>query len=159
MSWLVSVPVFSNATDPTAEFDVSAAGLVSANDIDTLVVFRDGFNVANGNGTNIVLPAPLAATIISGAASKTITLPQPSGALVDNVLTLPYGAGEIRLQHAAIRNSEFARLLDHPASGAEHASAWVSVTPGAKLTLGGSSAGHSVTVQGASQPINLTLSQ
>jgi len=42
LSWIITIPVLSNAGD-TVEFDVSAPA-TSASDIDTVAIFRDGFD-------------------------------------------------------------------------------------------------------------------
>jgi len=51
MTWLVSVPVLAAATEAAAELDVSATGAGIASDVDTLVIFRSGFDVNNSDGT------------------------------------------------------------------------------------------------------------
>lgn len=56
VSWVVSVPVLANSAEDTAEFDVML-GTRTVSDTDTLVLFRDGFNVTNGNGTGVPTPA------------------------------------------------------------------------------------------------------
>jgi hypothetical protein len=50
-TWVISVPVLAGTGDATVEFDVSAAGATSAADVDALVLFHDGFNVPNADGT------------------------------------------------------------------------------------------------------------
>jgi len=52
MTWVVSVPVLVSTTDDTIELDVSATGATMASDVDVLVIFRDSFDVTNGDGTN-----------------------------------------------------------------------------------------------------------
>jgi hypothetical protein len=52
MTWLVSVSVLATTTDDTIELDAHATGATMVSDVDTLVLFRDGFDVANGDGTN-----------------------------------------------------------------------------------------------------------
>jgi uncharacterized repeat protein (TIGR01451 family) len=44
VTWLVSVPVRIDATEDDVTFSVSAEGKVSASDVNTLVIFRDGFD-------------------------------------------------------------------------------------------------------------------
>lgn len=51
MTWLVSVPVRVTTTDDTIQMDVNATGAPTASDIDTLVIFRSSFDVANSDGT------------------------------------------------------------------------------------------------------------
>jgi len=42
-TWIVNVPVPLDTAAPTAEIDVSATGATAATDVDTLVIFRDGY--------------------------------------------------------------------------------------------------------------------
>jgi hypothetical protein len=53
MNWIVSVPVSSSTTDDTIELDVAAPGATSGSDVNELVIFRDGFNVTNSDGTRV----------------------------------------------------------------------------------------------------------
>jgi hypothetical protein len=55
MNWVVSVPVLATTTDDTIELDANAVGSLSASgsDTDALVVFRNGFDVTNSDGTRI----------------------------------------------------------------------------------------------------------
>ena len=50
-TWVISVPVLVSTTDTTVEMDVSTPGLPLATDVNTLVIFRDGYDVANADGT------------------------------------------------------------------------------------------------------------
>ncbi len=50
-TWVISVPVLDNTSDTTVEMDVSTLGVTPAADVDTLVIFRDGFDVENADGT------------------------------------------------------------------------------------------------------------
>lgn len=50
MTWVVGIPVAST-TDGTIELDANATGTNMASDVDTLVIFRSGFDVANPDGT------------------------------------------------------------------------------------------------------------
>lgn len=46
--WVIGVPVFEATGDPTVQMTLSATGATSIDDIDTLVIFRDGFAPADG---------------------------------------------------------------------------------------------------------------
>jgi hypothetical protein len=50
-TWVISVPVLDSTSDTTVEIDVSAPGVTVVKDVRTLVIFRDGFDVVNGDGT------------------------------------------------------------------------------------------------------------
>jgi hypothetical protein len=51
MTWIVSVPVLATATDDSIKLDLDATGAPTVSDIDTLVIFRSGFDVSNSDGT------------------------------------------------------------------------------------------------------------
>lgn len=50
-TWVISVPVLAGSSDTTVEMDVSTPGATLATDIKTLVIFRDGYDVSNADGT------------------------------------------------------------------------------------------------------------
>jgi len=53
-SWVVSVPTLADSLETTATLDVIATGAATASDTDTLVIFKDGFDVPYGDGTQDV---------------------------------------------------------------------------------------------------------
>ena len=55
LTWIVSVPVKLVTTDNSVELDAHATGATNVSDVDTLVLFRDGFNVALADGTRAVI--------------------------------------------------------------------------------------------------------
>ena len=50
-SWVVSVPTRADTLETTATLAVIATGAATVSDTDTLVVFKDGFDVPYGDGT------------------------------------------------------------------------------------------------------------
>jgi hypothetical protein len=51
---VVSVPTLADSLETTATLDVIATGAATASDTDTLVIFKDGFDVPYGDGTQDV---------------------------------------------------------------------------------------------------------
>ena len=51
LTWLVSVPVLGDTQDVNVEFSATATGAQPVTDTNTLVIFRDGFDVPYANGT------------------------------------------------------------------------------------------------------------
>lgn len=50
-TWLISVPVLASTNGMTVEMDVGTPGVSLATDINTLVIFRNGYDVMNADGT------------------------------------------------------------------------------------------------------------
>jgi hypothetical protein len=51
LTWLVSVPVLGDTPDASVTFGATATGALPVTDTNTLVIFRDGFDVPYANGT------------------------------------------------------------------------------------------------------------
>jgi len=157
VAWIVSAQV-QDTSASVVGMEVNAAGAASVADFDTPVFFRDGFDVANSDGARA--PVVAGADISSGDASEVATLTAPSGNRIDTVKTLRSGSDEIRVERIALAESEYIRLLQHAASGAEHASAWVAATPLAHLIvaiIGGTDAQRVVLLEGAEQSLALPI--
>lgn len=137
LTWIVTVPVKVGATDDTVEMNEQATdGATSVSDQDTLVIFRDGTDVAHADGTKAVIPAPGSAAILSSDGSDTFRLPPPSSDDIDTVRTLRNGDTVIRIQRLTLGQATWVRLLQHPHSGEERASAWMTVAADANLSTG-----------------------
>jgi len=157
VEWIVSVPV-ADTNAPIVGLEVNATGAASVADFDAPVLFRDGFDVANGDGARA--PVLAGADISDGDASEVFTLPASSGNRIDTVKLLRSGSNEIHVECMALGDSAYVRLLQHAASGAEHASAWVVVAHGAHLVIGsvaGINGGRVVLLEGAQQPLAIPL--
>ncbi|MDN5923860.1 MAG: hypothetical protein L0H70_02540, partial [Xanthomonadales bacterium] len=151
LTFLVSVPVDHAAVGDDITFSVNAIGgsnntNLSASDTDTLVIFRDGFDVPYANGALRTKP-PLGATATATAAcnvtlgqrdTSLFAMPQhASEALIDDLLTAHAADGSrIAVQRLNISAAPWLRLLTTDTSGREHASIWASSTVGAELALG-----------------------
>jgi hypothetical protein len=114
--WLLLVPVLQDASGNTVQVTVSATGATPAtvDTIDTLVIFRDGFE-GNPLGTGAVLEP-------ENVAGETFTPPIADGNVVADVYKLRNGSA--RAQGIALPGP----ILDHrrASEGAQgYASAWV----------------------------------
>lgn len=58
VSWVLSLPTHADTADTTATVSVSATGAATISDTDTLVIFKEGFDVPYGDGTQ-ALPSEL----------------------------------------------------------------------------------------------------
>ena len=151
-SWLLTVPVLASAAGATLELDVGAAGATTVKDIDTLVVFRDGFNVGNGDGTQ--------AHVTTGA-SEVFALPPVHGNAVETIRTLRYGRDEIHVDRVALGVAQLVRLLYRDASGAEHAGEWTTVDAQAMLVIGSVDVDseHVILLEGTQESLLLQLAK
>ena len=157
VQWIYSVPVASTAAFIVG-LEVNATGAQSVADFDTPVIFRDGFGVSDADTASA--PIVTGAGILNGDASEVFTLPKPHGNWVDAVKILREGSIEVRVERIALAGSEYVRLLQHPASGTEHASAWVAVEHDATLVIGsvaGANGERFVMMEGAQQPLVLSI--
>ena len=50
-TWVLSLPVLDNTSETTLTLSVATPGVAPASDTDTLVIFRNGYDVANADGT------------------------------------------------------------------------------------------------------------
>ncbi len=148
LTWRVSVPVRGDAPDPVVEFSVGASGATTVTDSNTLVIFRDGFDVAYGDGTQSV-------PIIEGAQARAILDGEPAAEASDATLsiTVPAGIGyavlptpllivrdasrELRVEASVVADALLVRLFERGVDGIEHASPWSATHAGAWLELGG----------------------
>jgi hypothetical protein len=150
VTWLISVPVLANATNPTVTLSASAGG-VGASDTDTLVVYRDSFDAANGGGVASLTP--------NGSANEVFTLPASSGNAIADVYQSQ--SGNVRVQSFVLGGQTFVRLLTREGAQ-ERASAWARAHAGATLALGsvaGASAQRFVLLEGAEQSIVLPIAR
>jgi uncharacterized repeat protein (TIGR01451 family) len=76
LTWLVSVPVRADAADATST-SASPPTVPSVTDTDTLVIFRDGFDVPYGDGMQSVpvVEGAAASAILDGDALREVAIP------------------------------------------------------------------------------------
>ncbi|MDN5924641.1 MAG: hypothetical protein L0H70_06530, partial [Xanthomonadales bacterium] len=168
--------VAGDAADNTVEIDVdvthTASGIdLIASDVDTLVIFRDSFDVPYGDGTQAV-SAGLAAVdaaksscagggVLGTQGASILTLPARQGAAHIDALRTAHAADGSRvvLQRLNIGATPWLRLLASGTHGDERVSAWAQGKPGAQLALGVADDGsHSwLLLEGSSPSLRLQL--
>ena len=161
--WLVGAPVRSDAADATASI-VLAAGAATGIDTRTLVIYRDGFDVPYGDGTQL---APVAGAdakaVLDGDALREVRVPSTTGSAVAPLLTVTDGVRELRVEACRAAGSDFVRLIERDGAGRERASAWSETRPGAALALGstegdassGDGMPRAIVLSGTPQPVAL----
>ncbi len=162
VSWLVTVPVKSDTTDDTVSMSVQTVQETGASpvlDEDILVIFRDGFDVANGVDAQAIA-VPDNAAVVNGHGSDSFGLPPASGDGIDTIRTLRDGDTVIKIQRLALGQTVWVRLLQHPDKGEERTSTWVLTQVGVNLSIGsvaGEDGQRILILEGASQALSLPL--
>jgi uncharacterized repeat protein (TIGR01451 family) len=139
LTWLVAVPVRADASDATVDFSVAADGATAVTDTDTLVIFRDGFDVPYGDGTQWVpvVEGAAARAILDGDALHEVSVPSAVMATVTApLLMVRDGNREVRVDYRNMVGSDLVRLLASDANGTERATPWSVTRAGATLEFG-----------------------
>ena len=151
LTWIITVPVSVDTSDETVTVEVAATGAASVSDVDTLVIFREGFDVSDGDGAGVV-----EAGMLGGDSSVAFSLPSANGELVDTVKVVRGGDIAIHVDRVALDRVEHVRLSLHPHKGVEHASAWAQVAAGAMLSIAivaGPDGQNAVLLEGADESL------
>lgn len=138
VTWLISVPLLADAAGSTADnaihltsqFDLNAPYDVI--DTDTLVLFRDGFDVPYANGAQTVQQA------LSSSSSLAIIVPStPARLPVDTLLVATANDGSgFRLERLNVGAIPAVRFVGMAVDGAEKPDAWIHVVAGERLAIG-----------------------
>jgi len=159
LTWQVSVPVFVDATDDTVSLSISAPGAADATDVDTLVIFRSTFDVANADGTDAIWAAPQMVGVLNSNANQVFTLPASRGNAIEDVLALRSGDALTRVQSVTLGTATLVRVLTD-VNGQQHASTWARARVGATLVVGNatiSSGQHLILLEGAEKSLAAPL--
>jgi len=125
----------TGAAGASVTFTVHAAGATAASDVDTLVIFRDGFNLPNGDGAQALMPSPDAIGAIAGGATQIFTLPASQGNAIEDVQMLRAGNALLRVQSVTFGTTTWVRVLTET-DGRQSSSAWSPAHIGDTLTIG-----------------------
>lgn len=142
LTWLVSVPIRADAADATVDFGVGADGTPSVTDTDTLVIFRDGFDVPYGDGTQSipVVEGAAASAILGGDALRDVAIPDTHAATAAPLLIVRDDARDVRVDWRNVVGLDLVRLLARDADGRERATPWALARAGAVLEFGSEAA-------------------
>jgi hypothetical protein len=147
LTWLVTAQVDVDTLDDTADntFDVTSAFDPNApyevTDSDTIVIFRDGFDVPFGDGSDLVTGDPMLTAIahpLAAGQSLSFTMPATAGSHAVDVLVrgrAPDGSG-FRIERLNAGKQPAVRVVSIGLLGIEHASAWSATQNGAQIVLG-----------------------
>lgn len=141
VAWILSAPTLPDPSDATVVTTVSATSpdqidVAAASDTTTLVIFRDGFDLAYAGGADNVPFELLAAPLRSGSGMKVPLPPITSGQAVDTVLNArSAGASGFRLDRLTHADATWLRLIAVDAVQHEQATAWIRIDKGADVVL------------------------
>jgi uncharacterized repeat protein (TIGR01451 family) len=138
LTWRVSVPVFADSQEVQATLTLAIGGAQPLNQssVRTLVLFRDGYDVPYGNGTQVV--DPTAQAIFDGAATHAFTLPPPGGERLDAVLVVRGTGGELQVQRTPLdATTSLLRLSYRAGNATARVSPWTAVRNDGTLAIGG----------------------
>jgi len=142
LTWFVSVPVRADTPDVTVDFSVDADGAATVSDTNTLVIFRDGFDVPYGDGTQSipVIEGAAAKAILDGDALHEVAIPDAPSAMTTTLLLVRDDAREVHVDHHNVVGLDLVRLHARDADGRERATAWSVTRAGATLEFGSEAA-------------------
>jgi uncharacterized repeat protein (TIGR01451 family) len=153
LTWLISAPVFSDAPDASVDNTINVTSLADANapynvtDSDILVLFRDGFDDANVDGTGsstqpvasgqVPTLSPLAHPLAVGQ-TLTLTIPgTPGREPVETLLRARAidGSG-FRIERLNLATAPYIRLVSIGLLGMEQPGNWVKSSLGGQVAIG-----------------------
>ena len=160
LTWLVSVPVRHDAQEASADLGVAALGAKAVTDSNTLVLYRDGFDSPDGDGTQDapVIEGTMARAILEGDALYELEVPVDLTAATTALLIVRDGRHEVRIEARSIAATTLVRLLERETDGVERATAWTAAPTGTLLVLGSvarEDAPRAIVLSGAQSPIAL----
>lgn len=172
VTWVVSTSVLPRPASDVVDTTVSVSdgtNSINASNRTFLVLFRDGFDFANGDGTQAAgrhadlayCPTDPQAEPMDDTFLHQLVMPAASASIFDTLLTAKGSDGSgFRLERANHGDRPFIRLVTVEHNGHEHASKWVGSEVGATLTLvtaKGASSQRMLLLDGAASPLGLAL--
>ena len=158
VTWIVSIPLHGAGIESSATLRIIADGVPDAVDTDTLVIYRDGFDVEGADGTQVI-PPEVEAMIVHGDASEVIELLPSASEGIQTLRVLRDGAATVYVQRLSLFDMSAVRLLLRDVDGMERSTAWIAADTGARLVLGsvGDDQGRVLLLEGAAASIALPV--
>jgi hypothetical protein len=156
-TWLVSVPTLAGSNESSATLTVGQSaptgiGVPDVSDTNTLVIFRDGYDVPYADGTQ-------GTGLIDLLSDHSVSIEWQTGADgVRGVQVFRASDALIELQGLSWQGAEFLRLLATNAQGKQQLSEWAAVDAGAQIVLGRvtSNGSDTILLEGALRPLTLS---
>ncbi|MEO7324884.1 MAG: hypothetical protein ABIW82_08650 [Dokdonella sp.] len=156
VTWMMQAMVLADTVDNTADISAAGEGAGVLSDSNTIVIFRDHFDVVDADGTQIAPPA--SDGILSGPQTRAFVLPAATARLIDDVLQLRGTTAVASVQVLNLGTQRWIRLSNQPAVGIEQVGAWSVVSTGAHLAIGsttGADGQRVLLLEGATEPLML----
>ena len=160
VTYALSVSVVSSTSEAAVTLSVDATGASTAEDVDTLVLFRDEFELPPMTGVPKAIVGDAAIAVLQGNKNAFTVLPPSTVDGIGTLLTVSADDRGLDLQRMSLHDRSFVRLLARDADGSEHASVWSAAHIGTTLTLGtlaGREHDRVGLLDGAEQPAVLVL--
>lgn len=161
LAWIVSVPVYASSTESSATFRVDVSGTSGAEDTDTLVIFRDGFDQAYGAGLRGESPGASTSGLEIDADGVALLRLKPDlqpGIRIVGTLVEPGFA--VAVQQLTITRRNFVRLSTRAPHAGQQLTRWTPVAAGAPLAFGiaeGAGDKQWILLEGAQSPLILVV--
>ena len=138
LAWIVSIPKRPNPPDGFAAYEVTVSGItpvLTQSDTDFFVIFRDGFNVPNGDGTGTSAPNATSAMNWDGSPLTLSPTTTASGVITTVLEAKAVDHSGFRVDEFKNAGQDWLRAVTFTPSGQEQPSNWVRVQPTASLGL------------------------
>lgn len=127
-TWLFSVPMQATPSETTATLTFTAGSIVPLTDTNTLVIFKDRFDVPYADGTE-ALP-------LQDGVHDVFALAPAQGAAIETVRQWRlHDDSRVLVDRLRLDAQDLVRLRLAPRAGAVRRSAWAAVRPGAVLAF------------------------
>ena len=133
--WLVGVPVSAQSTAESVEFGASVASAEPVVDVNTLVIFRNGFDRAYADGAEHVVTGPQARAFLAGEHMETILVPEVQGVEPVVLWRVRGDGGSVWVDAWHSRDSLLVRLR-RAEGDSVRISPWAEVNAGSTLVFG-----------------------
>jgi len=138
VSWIVSIPTRANPPDGLASYAVTVSGTtpqLMQFDTDIFVIFRDSFDVPNGDGAQSLQP-DVAGADWDGSALMLTLPPSATGAVQTAIDARAADNSGFRVEQFSAAKQSWLRAVASGRDGVEQSSAWIRVAPLTSLWVG-----------------------
>ncbi len=127
-TWLFSVPMQATPSETTATLTFTAGGIAPLTDTNTLVIFKDRFDVPYADGTE--------AMPLQDGVRDVFVLAPAQGAAIETIRQWRlHDDSRVLVDRLRLDAQDLVRLRLAPRTGATRRSAWAAVRPGAALAF------------------------
>lgn len=157
--WILSAPVRVDSQAESAVVTIHVDTTPDASDLNTLVLFRDGYDVPYGERSSAVAAVPAAARS-SAATESFFTLIAPAGEGITPLLAMTVDGRRVQVEGLRLGQAIGVRLKASDATGQQHVGNWMHASEGALLGVGSvrdAGTGQVILLEGANSGVSLRL--